>query len=44
MDEQPFTRSLSDVVIPDRYESVIIRAHDSVHAYGGKVIKIQLPQ
>jgi len=43
VNEQPFTRSLSSVVIPVRVKTVIIRAHDSVHKYGGKVITLKLP-
>ena len=43
VNEQPFTRSLSSVVIPARVKTVIIRAHDSVHDYGGKVISLKLP-
>jgi hypothetical protein len=44
VNEQPFTRSLSGVKIPLDIKAVIIRAHDSVHGYGGKVVKIDLPQ
>ena len=33
--EQPFTRSLSGVVIPPEIDTVTIRARDSVHGYGG---------
>jgi len=43
VNEQPFTRSLSNVVIPVGIKTVIIRAHDSVHKYGGKVITLELP-
>jgi len=43
VNEQPFTRSLSDVVIPAGVKTVIVRAHDSVHKYGGKVITLELP-
>ncbi|WP_299818355.1 hypothetical protein [uncultured Jannaschia sp.] len=32
-DEQPFTRSLSGVAIPDGTERVILRAHDTVHGW-----------
>jgi hypothetical protein len=41
--EQPFTRSLSGVVIPAEIEEVIIRAGDSVHDFGGKEIRVRLP-
>jgi hypothetical protein len=44
VDEQPFTRNLSGVKIPDYVKTVTIRAHDLVHKYGGKHISIELPQ
>jgi hypothetical protein len=43
VNEQPFTRSLSGVKIPAGIDHVIIRAHDSVHAYGGKSLRVELP-
>jgi len=43
-DEQPFTRSLSSVDVPHRITSVIVRAHDSVHGYGGTEMKVTLPK
>ena len=43
-DEQPFTRSLSGVKIPASVHAVIIRAHDSVHGYGGKTMKVAVPR
>ncbi len=42
--EQPFTRSLSNVKIPDDVREVTIRAHDKVHQLGGKEFKVTLPQ
>jgi len=42
--EQPFTRSLSGVVIDDAIESVILRGHDSVHGLGGVELAVELPQ
>jgi len=42
VDEQPFTRSLSGVEIPEQVKTVTIRAHDSVHGYGGKTISVEL--
>jgi len=42
--EQPFTRSLGGVKIPASINNVSIRAHDSVHGYGGKIQTIQLPR
>ncbi len=41
--EQPFTRNLSGVKIPAGVKTVTIRAHDSVHKYGGKVVTVTLP-
>ena len=44
VNEQPFTRSLSGVKIPGDVTKVIIRAHDSVHQYGGMTKSVELPQ
>lgn len=41
--EQPFTRSLSHVKIPTGIKKVTLRAHDSVHLYGGKTMTIAIP-
>ncbi len=41
--EQPFTRSLGGVAIPAEIKSVIIRAGDSVHDFGGKEMSVDLP-
>ena len=43
VDEQPFTRSLTGVAMPTGIGKVTIRAHDSVHAYGGKTVTVELP-
>jgi len=40
--EQPFTRSLGGVRIPEGIDRVTLRAHDSVHGYGGREITIRL--
>lgn len=42
--EQPFTRSLGGVVIPDGVRSVTIRAHDSQHGDGATAFPLDLPQ
>ncbi len=42
VDEQPFTRSLGGVEVPEGVTSVTIRAHDSVHKLGGAEIKVEL--
>ncbi|MGI9415156.1 MAG: hypothetical protein ACR2PM_15885 [Hyphomicrobiales bacterium] len=44
VNEQPFTRSLSGVAIPDGTEFVVIRAHDNVHGPGGAEFRAKLPQ
>ena len=43
--EQPFTRSLQGVRIPDGVGEVTVRAHDSVHGTGGAemTVKIERP-
>lgn len=41
--EQPFTRSLSGVVIPDDVIEVVIAAHDSVLGYCGEEFNLLLP-
>lgn len=42
--EQPFTRSLAGVTIPDTVSEVTVRAHDSVHGYGGGEHKAAVPR
>lgn len=44
VDEQPFTRSLSVIAVPESVREVIIRAHGSVLGYGGIEIKVILPE
>ena len=44
VDEQPFTRSLSGVNIPDTVDTVTVRAHDSVHHFGGETKMVKLPR
>lgn len=41
--EQPFTRSLTNVKIPGGLSEVVVRAHDLKHAYGGKELAVELP-
>ena len=43
VDEQPFTRSLTGVRIPDGIKEVTIRARDKPHAFGGKTMRVALP-
>jgi hypothetical protein len=42
VDEQPFTRDLSGVKIPENIKKVTIRGHDSVHGYGEQTISVDL--
>ena len=42
VNEQPFTRNLFGVKIPDHVREVTVRAGDSVHRYGGKVVSVEL--
>ena len=44
VEEQPFTRSLRGVEIPPEVTEVVIRAHDSVHGYGGAELTINIPR
>ena len=43
-DEQPFTRSLSGVVIPEGLSRVKVRAKDSVHGTGGRELVLSVPK
>jgi hypothetical protein len=43
VDEQPFTRNLTGVLIPGGVNKIIVRARDSVHGYGGKTLEVELP-
>ncbi len=40
--EQPFTRSLGGVTVPEGVEAVTVRAHDSQHGSGGKEFRVLL--
>lgn len=42
VNEQPFTRSLSGVAVPDGVSRVGVRAHDSVHG-AGEMVEVELP-
>ncbi len=41
--EQPFTRSLSGVVIPDAVTSVTIEGRDQRNGWGGATVEVALP-
>jgi len=40
--EQPFTRSLGGVAVPSGVGRVTLRAHDSVHGYGGAEMTVEI--
>lgn len=40
--EQPFTRSQSNIVIPEGVTNVTVRAHDLVDGFGGREITVDL--
>ena len=42
--EQPFTRSLAGVAIPEGVASVTVEAHDSEHGWGGAKVEVLLPR
>ena len=44
VNEQPFTRGQSGIVIPPGIESVVVRAHDSVDGLGGREISVAVPR
>ena len=41
--EQPFTRSLSGVLVPEGMKQVRIRARDSRHGYSAREVVVDLP-
>ena len=43
VEEQPFTRSLGGVEVPKGVKEVVVRAHDRVHGFGGREVKVELP-
>ena len=43
VEEQPFTRSLSGVRIPEGIDEIVVRAHDSQHGDGGRSLRVKLP-
>ncbi|MGY9045875.1 hypothetical protein P775_01735 [Puniceibacterium antarcticum] len=42
LQEQPFTRSVSSVVVPDGVRELFVRAHCSVDGWGKDVYRIEL--
>ena len=44
VDEQPFTRSQSGIVISEEISGVIVRARDSVEGFCGTVVEVAVPR
>ncbi|MFP4344322.1 MAG: hypothetical protein ACLFU8_06500 [Anaerolineales bacterium] len=44
VDEQPFTRSQSNIEIPEGVDEVRVRAHDLVDGWGGQEVVVDLTQ
>ncbi len=44
VEEQPFTRSLRGLEVPEGVTLVRIRAHDSVHGFGGVEVELEVPR
>jgi hypothetical protein len=42
VNEQPFTRSQSGIVIPSDVRQVLVRAHDLIDGYGGRQVLVDL--
>jgi hypothetical protein len=42
VDEQPFTRSLTNVSVASTVQEFSVRAHCSVHGYGGKTMTVKV--
>jgi hypothetical protein len=42
VNEQPFTRSLRGVVVPDGVRHVVVRARCNVHGFGGREVTVDL--
>jgi hypothetical protein len=40
--EQPFTRSQNNIIVPEGITTVIVRAHDIVDGFGGKEVIVNL--
>ena len=43
-DEQPFTRALTGLQIPDGVDQIRVRARDSVDGYGGREVSVRVPR
>ena len=41
--EQPFTRSLTDLAIPDDVEMIVVEGRDLEHGWGGGTVTLEVP-
>ena len=41
--EQPFTRTQTDLEIPDGVDMVTVEGRDSDHGYGGETVQVEVP-
>ncbi len=41
--EQPFTRSLEDLVIPDGVDRIVIEGRDLANGWGGTTVTLDVP-
>ena len=44
VEEQPFTRSLSGMMIPEGVREVTVHAHDTVHGWAAQPMTVTLPE
>jgi len=44
VNEQPFTRSLGNLVLPENMSTVFIEAHDKVHGWTPRRLKVDITQ
>ena len=44
VNEQPFTRSLNNLVLPDDTREIFVRAHCSVDGWAGETVRVELPR
>ncbi len=42
VDEQPFTRNQSGIVIPENVNKVRVRAHELINGFGGQEVTVDL--
>ena len=43
VNEQPFTRSLRSVLVPEEYKEVLIQVHDREHGWSSQKVPVKLP-